>query len=78
MESSKKSIIAGALVVGTLIGLLVAYLVYKYLTKDNKNPSNMKKWGITIVSGLAAMIISALLIFYIAKSMKKTETPAAV
>ena len=77
MESSKKAIIGWSLFVGTLIGALVAYLTYKYLTKDNKNPTNMRKWSITIAAGLAAMVISGLLIFYIAKSMKKPETPAA-
>lgn len=75
MEASKTSIITGALIVSTLIGALVAFLVYKYLTKDNKNPSKMKKWGTSLGLGVVVMVISGLMIYYIAKAVTVPPAP---
>lgn len=78
MEASKTAIITGSLVVSTLIGALVAFLVYKYLTKDNKNPSNMKKWGSALGYGLLAMVVSGVIIYYIASAVTVPPAPKAI
>ena len=78
MEASKTAIITGSLVVSILIGALVAFLVYKYLTKDNKNPSNMKKWSTSLGSGLLAMVVSGVMIYYIANAVTVPPAPKTI